>query len=148
VGRIESINSKIKAHDSLLFCKRNQEGKLCIYRKSQTAERYNLDDGAVLINLRSTPYLVFAITHNWKESGYDVDWGIEPILARLKAHDLWNRDLASEVIEREEKNQASRDRAGKNMMEDFARDLYPVFKKGLKDINTSNLKKPEPKRAG
>lgn len=139
MGRAQSITSKVRSHDYKLYCRKNREGKLCVYRQGSSVERYDLEGGESLFCVRSTPHLVFAITHNWKESGYSVDWGIEPIMARIRAHDLWSRDLAQEVVDQETEFSKSKAREAKNMMENMAKDAQPFFKEAFKDINTSNM---------
>lgn len=135
------ITKAVKRYDYLLFCKRNIEGKQCIYRQGKLLESYMLDDSKVLYNVKSTPNFIFALTHNWKESGYTVDWGIEPILARLKAIDLWKRDLADECEKNEEKHIESLARERKNTTESFLYEFRDKFKKTFSDVNTANMNK-------
>lgn len=145
MGRSERITSEIQAHDYKLFCK-NMEGKLCIYREGTRVERYDLDDDVVLNFVRPAPSFVMALTHNWKIEGRPVDWGLEPIKARLKAIDLWNRDMAEEIIQQEEKAEKSREREVRTNMEGFLSDFHGKFKETFKDVNTSNVGKRDLRR--
>lgn len=145
MGRAERVTEAVRYHDYKLFCARNAEGKLCIYRKGHSLESYQLGENTSLTFVRPTSDLVCALTHNWQVTGYSVDWGIEPIMARLRDMDLWNRDLASEIIAKEEKAIESRERDRMNHTESFLYDFHSQFKKTFSDINTSNLSK-KPKR--
>lgn len=141
MGRAEHITSVIKSHDYMLYCERSMDGKLCVYRKGTRVETYYLDDSTVVHSVRSTPHFIFALTDTWKMDGRPVDWGIEPIMARLKAIDLWNRDLAGEIEEREKRDEKSRERAARNSIEDFLYDFRSQFKKTFNDVNTASLDK-------
>lgn len=146
MGRAERITQAIKLHDRELFCERSEEGKLCVYRKSHRVEPYRLDDESVLYFVRPTPYFVFALTHNWRLTGMPVEWGIEPIMARLRAIDLWNRDVAGDIIQQELKEQESRERDLRNTTESFLLDFRKQFAKTFNDVNTSTLEKKDSRR--
>lgn len=148
MGRVERITEAIKSHDRLLYCDESREGKLCIYRKSTRLEAYRLDDDSVLQFARPAPHFIFALTHNWKMDGRNVDWGIEPIMARLRAIDLWNRDLAEEFIQQEEKEIESSERERKNTTEAFLKDFRRQFAKTFDGVNTANMAKKDSRRLG
>lgn len=146
MGRAERITKAIKLHDSKLYCERGEEGKLCVYRKGQIVESYRYDDESVLHFVRPAPYFVFALTDNWKITGRAVDWGIEPIMARLTALDLWNRDVAGEIIQQELKERASLERERQNTVESFLLDFRRQFAKTFDGVNTSTLSKKDSRR--
>jgi hypothetical protein len=148
VGRAERITEAIKSHDGLLYCDENKEGKLCVYRKSTRFETYRLDDDSILRFARPTPHFIFALTHDWKAAGNPADWGIEPILARLKAIDLWNRDLAEEIIQQEERNIEASARDRKNNTESFLLEFRKQFAKTFDGVNTANMTKKDSRRLG
>jgi hypothetical protein len=133
VGRAEVVTSYIRRFDPLLSCERSGDGKLCIYRKDQRIESYDVD-GVVIHFVRPAPYLVFALTDNWNIHGNRVDWGIEPIMKRLKECDLWSRDLAKESMESIEKAKASDDRAAENHIESYLKDIRKSFARATDDI--------------
>lgn len=146
MGRAERITAEIQSQDRLLYCERDREGKLCIYRKSTRLEDYRLNDGSLLRFARPAPHFVFALTHDWKTTGEPKDWGIEPIKARLKAIDLWQRDLAEEIIQQEEKHLESVARDRRNSTESFLLDFRKQFAKTFDGINTSNMAKKDRRR--
>ncbi len=130
----------VKSHDSKLYCNRNAEGKLCIYRESYRWEHHFID-GVSVHFARPTPHFIMALTHNWHMHGQSVEWGFEPILARLKAMDLHNRNLAEDLIKNYDKAEVTKQRDASNKNEDFLREFRPQFAKTFADINTSTLKK-------
>lgn len=148
MGRAERITREIQSHDRLLYCERNEAGRLCVYRKSTRYETYHLSDDATLVWARPTPYFVFALTHNWKIDGRPVDWGLCPIMARLKAIDLWNRDLAEEIIQDEEKRIESMARDRRNTTEAFLLDFRRQFAKAFDGVNTANMAKKDKRYLG
>jgi hypothetical protein len=145
VGRAERVTELIKSHDSKLYCERSESGKLCIYRKSSRVEWYELD-GSMLGFVRPTSHLIMALTHNWFESGYEVDWGLEVIFQRLKSLDLWTRDLAADIEKNEERIAKERLRDTQNKNEDFLREFRKPFAKAFSDVNTANMKKIDKRR--
>lgn len=141
MGRAERITSAVKTHDSQLYCERNMEGKLCIFRNGYSWENHHLADGNLLRVLRPTPHLVFALTNNWSIRGEAVDWGIEPVMARLKAMDLWNNDLVARLEEQEIKDEESSARQRQNTTESFLYEFRSQFKKTFENVNTASMAK-------
>lgn len=144
MGRAESITSAVRKHDYKLFCK-HMEGKLCVMRKSNRVETYDIE-GKVVHFVRPASDFVFALTHNWKKTGYDVDWGIEPVMARLKAIDLWNRDLVADIEKQEELRDKETESKRKHDTESFLYEFRDNFKKTFNDVNTANMSKQIKKR--
>jgi len=138
VGRAEVITSYIRRFDSLLFCEKSGDGKLCIYRKGQRIESYDVD-GVVIHFVRPAPYLVLALTDTWNLHGKSRDWGIEPILRRLRECDLWSRDLAKESIESIEAHNASKDREVDNHIESYLKDIRKPFARATDDLVVGSL---------
>lgn len=139
MGRIERITREIQAYDRELYCDKGKEGMLCIYRKSKRAEHYQLEDGVWLTSVRPAPHLIFPLTDNWNVKGKPVDWGIVPILQRLKALDLWNRDIVSDIEEEYDKDKKESARKQKNNTESFLYEFRSQFKKTFNDVRTANM---------
>jgi hypothetical protein len=140
------VTQVIKTHDSKLFCKRI-EGKLCVFRQTSKWEHYLIDDQNYLF-ARSNPYFVFALTDNWRFDGNPVDHGLVPIVERLKAIDLWARDIAGEceasLLKEEETNLRKRRSDNEAFLKDYRRE----FAKTFNDINTSSLAKKDKRKRG
>lgn len=121
----------------MLFCER-RDGKLCVLRKDQRIESYEFN-GATIHFVRPAPYLVFALTDDWTVYGRAVDWGLEPILKKVRACDLWVRDLVSESIASMDRTKESRDRDVTNHIESYLSDNRREFARRTNDIRTANL---------
>ncbi len=142
MGRAEQITKELKLHDRKLYCKRGIEGKLCIFRESHRIESYDLN-GHILTSVRPAPHLIMALTHNWQVHGSPADWGLIPIISRLKEMDLWNRDLAAEYEAKHEKNIQTKKRDFSSKTEDFLKDSRRAFAKDWDGINTAGIKKQD-----
>lgn len=138
MGRARQVTEFIRQIDDKLFCDKNAEGKLCVYRKDNAVDSYEYE-GCTISHVRPAPYLVFALTDDWTVNGRPVDRGLLPIYFRLRQIDLWNRDLAKESIESIERAKESNDRAVDNHLEGFLKDNRRRFARLTNDINTSNL---------
>ena len=146
MGRESRITKEVQKHDPKLYCAKNAEGTLCVYRRGVRFEAYEFD-GDVMIYTRPAPHFVFALTDNWKTNGRSVEWGLEPIQARLKAIDLWNRPtLADELIESYEQDEKSAERDLDNSIEAFLKDYRREFARTFNDVNTSTMNKKLDKR--
>lgn len=138
-SRTDILTHHIKKIDPLLYCEREVNGMICVYRDSKRVEYFEFD-GQKYLHLKSVPNIILALTDTWSVRGNPVDWGIEPLIHRLQEIDCWNKGrTADDLIEDYEKMQESKDRARMNGHEAFLRDNRSVFKKAFNDINTSNL---------
>lgn len=146
MGREDIITREVKTHDSKLYCARNTEGMLCIYRKSFRYESYQLEDSSWLTVSRPAPHFIFALSDNWNSNGKPVEWGVLPILARLKALDLWNRDIVGEMEDQYEKEEKSNLRTLRNNTESFLLDFRKQFARATNDVRVANLEKKDSRR--
>lgn len=126
--RRKSLNRVLQGHDSCLFVQETKIGRLDIYRKSSMGD--------------SQPHFIFSITDDWSPKGRPVEWGVDIVLNRIKAHDLWRDENFVDTIMRDlEEGPEKQKRALKNSIESFMYDFHSDFKKATGDINTSGLKK-------
>jgi hypothetical protein len=94
----------------------------------------------------SPPHYICSLTDTWGPKGKPVEWGVEVILQRLKAHDLWRDDTFVERFLAEQvKEDESKQRDVRNSLEGFLEEMHSSFKKATSDINTSLMNK---KRGG
>lgn len=132
-GRVREITRAVKRYDWCLFAQRERNGAIHLYRRSHN-------------NSAASPHFVFALTDNWLASGKPREWGIEVILARLKAIDLWKDETVVDRIERDlEKAEQSKEREFKNNVEAFLKDFRRQFARTTNDINVSQLAKVDPR---
>lgn len=138
MGRAEEITGFVKRFDPELYCGRNEDGKLCVYRNGSRIESYDVGE-TVISFVRPAPYMVLSLTTDWGVNSPPCDRGLEPIYQRLQEIDLWNRDLVREMSEKYDKDKASRNRAVDNHIESYLTDHRRDFARATNDINTSTL---------
>lgn len=78
-----------------------------------------------------------------------MNWGVEVIIARLKALDLWRNDkLAEELILGYEKDEQIKQKDFRNNVESFLKDFRRQFAKATDGINTACLSQTDKRRLG
>lgn len=117
-------------------------GRIDIMRRGFRMVQYDLDGATLLAPVRND-WHVMSLTDNWHNNGKPVEWGIEPILARLASLDLHRRDLAGESIRAAERRQATNERDLDNNLEAFWKDNRRAWAKNFDQINRSNLPRPD-----
>lgn len=145
VGRAEVITSFVKRHDPELYCEKNGDGKLCVYRKGFKVESYDVH-GTLVHFVRPAPYMVLSLTTDWGVNSEPCDRGLLPILHRLNEIDLWNRDLVKEISETYDRDAKSRERAVDNQIESYLIDHRREFASVTNDILTHSVDKTENRR--
>lgn len=146
MARIDRVRQTVNMHDSQLTAKLDN-GIIGVYRKAHTCERYKLEGGLTLVVTKPFHHFIFALTDNWNVTGKPVEWGLDPIVNRLKAIDTWNReDMIDEMIESYEEEKKSNERNLKNNVESFLREFRRPFAKAFNDVNTSTLEKTDRRR--
>lgn len=146
MGRAERITSVIRKHDPMLYCE-SRDGKLCVFRKSQRIESYEIN-GVTIQFVRPAPFFIFALTTDWRMDSPPADWGLVPLVNRLKEIDLWNRDLAEEIIRQEEDRAAVAKKDFRNESEAFLKDYRSEFADTFNDVRVSNMDKKDKRRIG
>ena len=141
MSRANEITRALRDYDYKLYCDKNKEGKLCVYRKSHRVEAYDLGEGKILNVVKDAPHFIFALTHNWKSAGDPVPWGVLPILERLQKADLWKNDLAEKCIQETEAFQAEKNRERHNHVESMLIEDKSKYAKMFSDINTGSMNK-------
>lgn len=146
IGQIERINRHLKLYDKSLYSYRNFHGKVLIMRKADRLEAsdYGQDD-IDLAELR--PQYLFALTTDWNVHSPAVEWGIEPLMQKLKSMDVWRDDQWVKNRRRDnERVNADQKRIRRNELKATAADMRRDFAKATNDINTSTLEKVENRR--
>lgn len=93
------------------------------------------------------PYFIFALTDDWTAKGKPRDWGIEVVMNRIRAIDLWKNETVVDRLMKDYTKQAeSDDRAMRNSMESFLYEFRRDFAKATNHINTANLGKLDNRR--
>lgn len=146
-ARVESLTRNLKAHDGELYARRASNGVIHVYRRGVRWESYDFG-GALLHYSRPSPRFILALTENWTLKTPGVDWGIEPVLSKLKEWDPHLDDTRGEQdrMERERAEQ-DRKRERRNNNRAIAADMRKDFAKVFNDINTASMdKKLKPRR--
>lgn len=134
------LTNKLRRYDKDLFALRNGS-QIHICRKIKTFEPVQCE-GYHILSSKDGFQFIFALTNNWSISGRPVEIGIDPIINRLKAMDLWsNPDFLKDFETQMEVTEQAKRRDFKNTTESFLYDFHRDFKKTFNDTNTSNLKR-------
>jgi len=144
--REREITRIIKGYDRDLFVGKNREGVLCIYRKSRRFESFE-HEGVKYLYAHDDKSLVFPLTDNWISTGKPREWGLEVILARLKALDLHrSTEYFDEIVKNQQLAEESSKRTLKNNVESFLIDFRRQFSKTFDGVNTALLDKTDSRK--
>jgi len=137
-SRTKLLTQYLKELDPKLFAKREGE-MIVVYRDSNRMEHFEYE-GQKYGYVKTSPIYILALTDNWTSKGRPVEWGIEPLMRKMRAIDSWNQGFtADDLIQSYEARDASNARDRINGHEAWLRDNRSMFKKAFNDINTSNL---------
>lgn len=139
------LTKHLKGHDRKLFCKRMRSGAYGVFRESVRWETFAYESG-VLSYLRPADHFIFALTHDWRSDGKPVDWGIEPVLEKIKASDSHQRDIAAEAIESYERLKEKKAKQVSSNAEAFFSDYRREFARSTNHLNTSTMEKVDRRR--
>lgn len=120
-----------------------------IKRKSKRYVMNWLDSESYLLSSVEDGDYLFALTQDWSTKTNPVEWGVLPILAKIKEMDRWNRggvDLFEEIDKHNEKIDDSIARARSNVLEESLREMHSGFKKATSDVNVQGIKDPRLKQ--
>lgn len=150
--RADKITREIKRYDPLLYCEEfnkcdgSAQAPLVIYRKLHRYEPMEVD-GIIIHYQVPSPHYVFALTDTWSINGIPVEWGVLPILARLKAMDLWKKETELDRMkEHSDKVDASKEKDTRNSIESFLYEFRGQFAKATDGVNTSLMDKRRDRR--
>lgn len=145
-AKLESLNRALKSYDRYLYAERSSDNELIgVYRKSVRWDTYDWY-GDKLSVLRPSPDPVMFLTTTWNIHGFPVDWGIEPVMAKLREYDCWNHDNLEEVIASNQTLKQNKDRSFRNELKAVAADCRRDFAKAVNDINTSTIEMVDSRR--
>lgn len=134
-SRVKTLTKQLREHDDCLYAKRRNDGVILVCRRSR-----NIYSGTI------TDHLIITLTEDFTPTGKPVEWGVEPILARLKEMDGFNRDITEEWIKNKEKSDDLDASRRNSRDEDFLKEFRPQFAKAFSDINTSTIEKIDNRR--
>lgn len=145
-ARVEILNKHLKGHDRYLYAIRTGNDMVQVYRQSTRWDSYEVD-GKTLTVSRPNPQFIIALTADWTLRSKPVEWGIEPLMWKLKEMDSWRDDRQLEKIRRERETRAElTKRAERNETRAIAADLRRDFARETNDVNTSTLERVDNRR--
>lgn len=145
-ARVQRINRELQWYDRELFASELAPGNVRIYRKARRWDCHAWG-GAVLKISRVQPLLVLSLTDNWSMNGNPVEWGLEPIMDRLKEIDDWRNPRRHEELEKKEQRRDEiKKQSQRNELKATAYDLRREFAKATNDINTATVEKIDLRR--
>ncbi len=140
------ITIEVKKWDRDLFCDYGPKGVLSIMRKANEYHSVEVD-GVRVVYPQPCPQIVLVLTDDWTQRGKPVEWGLEPLMRKLKAIDTWLNPVF-DFVKQEEKSKESATRHRHNEQEAFLKEFRPQFAKSFNDVNTSTLNKIDRRRDG
>ena len=124
---VRSLTRALKTHDSALFAQETTLGRVDVYRQNRL--------------FTEPPHFLFSLTDSFLPSGRPIPYGIEVVLNRIKALDLWRDDnFVERWISEHEQEKLGKEKDFRNSIESFLYDFRSSFHKATSGINTSNLK--------
>ncbi len=136
--REHRLTQVVKEYDPKLFVKSDETGKMHLIRKTTRMERISFNGQSVLCS-RPDYQSIFSLTDNWLSSGTAVDWGIEPIMARIREIDshrsgeiLDRINAAADEVAVEKKREVDR------KSDRIAREMLDPIRKDFADYNMSS----------
>lgn len=146
MSRVSILNNHLRDYDDKLYCRVGSTGAIDVMRRAYKFDIFTWNGGTYR-HLRPISNFIFSLTDDWKPTGRAVDWGIDPLINRLKAMDLWNNPrFAEDLIQSYEKKEKAKDRDFKNSVESFFYDFRRQFARTFDDVNTSTLAKIDRRR--
>ena len=131
------LTEVVKKYDPKLFVKRGDDQKLHLIRDRIRWNTFYYNDVCYRYS-QSDPFQIMSLTDDWSANGQAVDWGIEPLMARIREIDS---QRSSEIIDRinlaHELREESKARDFDRMTEDFTKELKTAADIDFKDFNAS-----------
>lgn len=144
--RADRITREIQMLDRDLYCEKDGRGVHHIMRRGFTQDSYEMNN-AVIRFILPMPRHITSLTNNWSVSGHGVDWGLEPIIKKLREIDGHNsKSIVNQLEKQMEHMDQDKKRDMKNKTEDFLYDFHGKFKSTFSDVNTSNMQKIDKRR--
>lgn len=137
-ARVKQFNQSVKVYDRKLFVVRVSNGMIQIHREGERLEDSDLPEE--IESRRPFPQLILCLTDDWTLQGQPVEWGLEPVLKKLRSMDSWTQErIFKDLYEERERNQKTKQQSRKNEYRAIAMDMRKDFARATNDINTSTL---------
>lgn len=144
--RTHRVTTLVKRYDPKLYAFEASNGMLQILREADrlaASDYFQHEPG----DSRPFPQFILALTDDWSLQGNPVEWGLEPIAAKIREMDSWHReDFYRRMVKHRERVQEMKDKARRNKFRDIATEMRREFAKTCNDINTATLEKVDNRR--
>lgn len=144
--RVRRLSDLVQGYDRDLYAFRASNGMLQIHRKANRLEAsdYNQEEPQLA---HLNPQFILALTDTWTLDGQPVEWGLEPLMCKLKEMDSWRSDTEIKGLRRKrERAKEIQANSKRNESRAMAADLRRDFAKATNEINTSTLEKVDSRR--
>lgn len=138
MDRASVLTKHLRSHDNKLFAKKH-DGVIHVFRRANRYASVAWESGTLVYSYEDRDH-VTSLTDTWGIGGNPVDWGIEPVLQRIKEIDGHNRSVLEEMLEQSDKAREQKERDNKNRNEAFLRDFRKPFQKAFNDFNVAQMK--------
>lgn len=136
--RLSRITQEVRRYDRRLFGFRASNGMIQILREAEKLDASDAPDEVVVSNPH--PQFILALTHDWTLQGKPVEWGLEPIMTKLRSMDSWLEDkILDKMRKRREQEAEDSKRVEKNNIRAMAADVRKDFAKATNEINVASL---------
>lgn len=129
MDRASRLTEVVRTYDRALYVVKSGE-MLQLWRRE-----YPVDKNGIPTSSRPEEHFILALTHDWTLKGKPVDWGIEPLMNRIKDMDAWRDDTYYEkIMEDRELQSKLKKRRFKNNLKALAYDSRRDIAKASDDI--------------
>lgn len=117
--RAERLTQAVMTYDKALYVIQTSSGCYQVWRKE-----FPKDWDGLTFSARSEKQFILALTNDWTLTGTPVEWGIDPLLNKLKEMDAWRDDsYYGQMVKERETNEANKHRRFKNNVRAMALDI-------------------------
>jgi hypothetical protein len=136
--RVSKITYEVRKYDRKLFAIRVSNGMIQIVREAE--HRGASDIAGDDVSHIQHPQFILALTDDWTLQGNPVEWGLEPIMAKLNKMDSWKQEkILDKMRAAREREEEVKKQSNRNEIRARAADLRREFAKVTDDINTASL---------
>lgn len=129
MDRASRLTEVVRHYDRSLYVVKSGE-MLQLWRRE-----YPVDKLGIPTSSRPEEHFILALTSDWTLKGTPVDWGIEPLMNRIKDMDAWRDDTYYEkMMDDREQEDKLKKRRFKNNMRALAYDSRRDIAKASDDI--------------
>lgn len=144
--REERYTDELKKYDRNLYCRLEPDGYFKIYQKSKRVVHYDVDGVTIGFAIPDDKFIC-PLSDNWSMRGRPVEWGLLPLMQKIRSMDAMNKDAEMyKWKEQEDRIQAQKEKQLKNNAEAFASDFRASFAKEHAYTLTHNLEKTDKRR--